>query len=34
MRRVLRNSFGTRGDSWNATDYLYENVGGYLDAVE
>lgn len=34
MRRVLRNSFGTRGDSWNATDYLYEDVEGYLGAVE
>jgi Protein of unknown function (DUF1329) len=34
MRRVLRQSFGTRGDSWNATDYLYEDVGGYLGAAE
>ncbi|MFT3924700.1 MAG: DUF1329 domain-containing protein [Myxococcales bacterium] len=34
MRRVLRNSFGTRGDSWNATDFLYEDVNGYLGAVE
>lgn len=34
MRRVLRHSFGTRGDSWNATDFLYEDVGGYLGAPE
>ena len=34
MRRVLRHSFGTRGDSWNATDFLYEDVGGYLGAAE
>ena len=34
MRRILRMSFGTRGDAWNATDYLYEDVGGYLGAVE
>lgn len=34
MRRVLRQSFGTRGDSWNATDFLYEDVGGYLGAAE
>ncbi len=34
MRRVLRQSFGTRGDSWNATDFLYEGVGGYLGAAE
>jgi hypothetical protein len=34
MRRVLRQTFGTRGDSWNATDYLYEDVGGYLGAAE
>lgn len=29
MRRILRNSFGTRGDSWNSTDLLYEDVRGY-----
>ncbi len=29
MRRVLKNSFGTRGDTWNATDLLYEDVRGY-----
>lgn len=34
MRRILRMTFGTRGDSWNATDYLYEDVGGYLGAAE
>jgi hypothetical protein len=34
MRRVLRQSFGTRGDSWNATDFLFEDVGGYLGAAE
>jgi hypothetical protein len=34
MRRILRLSLGTRGDAWNATDYLYEDVGGYLGAVE
>jgi hypothetical protein len=34
MRRVLRQTFGTRGDSWNATDFLFEDVGGYLGAAE
>lgn len=29
MRRVLKNSFGTRGDSWNSTDLFYEDVRGY-----
>ena len=29
MRRVLRNTFGTRGDTWNATDLLYEDVRGF-----
>jgi len=29
MRRVLRASFGTRGDAWNSTDLLYEDVHGY-----
>ena len=29
MRRVLQNAFGTRGDTWNATDLLYEDVRGY-----
>ncbi len=30
MRRVLRNTFGTRGDTWNATDMLYEDVRGLM----
>jgi Protein of unknown function (DUF1329) len=34
MRRVLRNTFGTRGDTWNATDFLYEDVRGYLGYAE
>lgn len=34
MRRIVRASLGTKGDAWNATDYLYEDVGGYLGAVE
>ncbi len=34
MRRILRMSLGTKGDGWNATDFLYEDVGGYLGAVE
>jgi hypothetical protein len=29
MRRVLKNSFGTRGDTWNSTDLFYEDVRGY-----
>ncbi len=29
MRRIVRNSFGTRGDTWNSTDLLYEDVRGY-----
>lgn len=34
MRRVLRNTFGTRGDTWNATDFLYEDVRGYMGYAE
>jgi hypothetical protein len=34
MRRVLRNTFGTRGDTWNATDFLYEDVRGYMGYPE
>jgi len=34
MRRVLRNTFGTRGDTWNATDLLYEDVRGDLGFPE
>jgi hypothetical protein len=29
MRRILKNTFGTRGDTWNATDLLFEDVRGY-----
>jgi hypothetical protein len=29
MRRILKHSFGTRGDTWNGTDLLYEDVRGY-----
>ncbi len=29
MRRIIKNSFGTRGDTWNATDLFYEDVRGY-----
>ena len=34
MRRVLRNTFGTRGDTWNATDMLYEDVRGFMGYPE
>ena len=34
MRRVLRNSFGTRGDTWNSTDQLYEDVRGFMGYPE
>lgn len=34
MRRVLRASFGTRGDAWNNTDMLYEDVRGYMGYPE
>jgi Protein of unknown function (DUF1329) len=34
MRRVLRNTFGTRGDSWNSTDMLYEDVRGFMGYPE
>lgn len=34
MRRIVRMSLGTKGDAWNATDFLYEDVNGYLGAVE
>ncbi len=34
MRRVLRNTFGTRGDAWNSTDMLYEDVRGYMGYPE
>ncbi len=34
MRRILRNTFGTRGDTWNSTDLLYEDVRGYMGYPE
>jgi hypothetical protein len=34
MRRVIKNSFGTRGDTWNATDLLFEDVRGYAGYPE
>ncbi len=34
MRRILKNTFGTRGDTWNSTDLLYEDVRGYLGYPE
>jgi hypothetical protein len=34
MRRVLRATFGTRGDAWNSTDLLYEDVRGYNGYAE
>jgi len=34
MRRVLHNSFGTRGDAWNSTDLFYEDVRGYSGYAE
>jgi hypothetical protein len=34
MRRVMRNTFGTRGDTWHGTDLLYEDVLGYLGHPE
>lgn len=34
MRRVLRNTFGTRGDTWNSTDLLYEDVRGFMGYPE
>jgi hypothetical protein len=34
QRRPIRFSFGTRGDAWNNTDLLYEDVRGYLGYPE
>jgi hypothetical protein len=34
QRRATRFSFGTRGDSWNNTDLLYEDVRGYMGYPE
>ena len=33
-RRTLRMAFGTRGDAWNSTDLLHEDVGGYAGHPE
>jgi Protein of unknown function (DUF1329) len=34
QRRTTKFTFGTRGDAWNNTDLLYEDVGGYLGYPE
>jgi len=34
QRRETRFSFGTRGDQWNNTDLLYEDVRGYMGYPE
>ncbi|MDP8254340.1 MAG: DUF1329 domain-containing protein [Candidatus Alcyoniella australis] len=34
QRRATRFSFGTRGDAWNNTDMLYEDVRGYMGFAE
>lgn len=34
QRRPIRFSFGTRGDAWNNTDLLYEDVRGYMGYPE
>jgi hypothetical protein len=34
MRRILRMVIGMRGDAWYATDFLYQDIGGYLGAAE
>ena len=34
MKRILRNTFGTRGDTWNSTDLLYEDVRGFMGYPE
>ncbi len=33
-RRTMRMTFGTRGDAWNNTDLLYEDVRGYMGYPE
>ena len=33
-RKALRNTFGSKGDSWNSTDMLYEDVRGYMGYPE
>lgn len=34
QRRATRLSFGTRGETWNCTDMLYEDVRGYTGSPE
>ncbi|MBM4356174.1 MAG: DUF1329 domain-containing protein [Deltaproteobacteria bacterium] len=34
MKRELRNTFGSRGDAWNSTDLLYEDVRGFMGYPE
>ncbi len=34
MRRTMKASFGTRGDAWNSTDMLYEDVRGFMGYPE
>lgn len=34
QRKATRFSFGTRGDAWNNTDLLYEDVRGYMGYPE
>lgn len=34
QRRSVRLTFGTRGESWNSTDLLYEDVRGYTGSPE
>lgn len=34
QRRTMRLTFGTRGESWNNTDLLYEDVRGYTGSPE
>lgn len=34
QRRPIRFAFGTRGDAWNNTDLLYEDVRGYMGYAE
>lgn len=34
MRRTMKATFGTRGDAWNSTDLLYEDVRGYMGYPE
>ena len=34
MRRVMKATIGTRGDAWNSTDMLYEDVRGYMGYPE